>query len=131
MGAGAIMIRKGKYAKYKGEEYRYRKLEGNLIKLISNQQSDIKKGFEQLDQDIFTKIIDISDADELFSIYPYAKYKGELFAASEQGKTGKVLLSTDDAEIAKRYEFVRTDKYLYSKYVEWDDVEIIESRKPY
>ena len=55
--------------------------------------------------------------------------KDELFTASEEGGTGKVLLDTTDTELAKEMDFERTDKYMYSKIVEWDEVEIIEQKK--
>ena len=126
---GATMIRKGKYASYLGEEYWFRVLDGNRIKLISNNPSDINNGFTLLDQTIYTKIVNISDVDKLFIISPYAKYKGELFTASGEGGTGKVLLDTTDTELAKEMDFERTDKYMYSKIVEWDEVEIIEQKK--
>ena len=126
---GTTMIRKGKYASYHGEEYRFRVLDGNRIKLISNNPSDVNNGFTPLDQTIFTKIVNISDVDQLFFISPYAKYKDELFTASEEGGTGKVLLDTTDTELAKEMDFERTDKYMYSKIVEWDEVEIIEQKK--
>ena len=126
---GAPMIRKGKYASYYGEEYRFRVLDGNRIKLISNNTADINNGFTPLGRTIFTKIVNISDVDKLFIISPYAKYKGELFTASEEGGTGKVLLDTTDTELAKEMDFERTDKYMYSKIVEWEEVEIIEQKK--
>ena len=65
---GAKMIRKGKYASYFGEEYRFRVLAGNRIKLISNNPSDINNGFTSLDQTIFMKKVNISDIDQLFFI---------------------------------------------------------------
>ena len=65
------MIRKGKYASYHGEEYRFRVLDGNRIKLISNNPSDVNNGFTPLDQAIFTKIVNISDVDQLFFIFPH------------------------------------------------------------
>ncbi|GAB6257747.1 hypothetical protein PSKAS_32690 [Peribacillus sp. N1] len=54
-----------------------------------------------------------------------------MFPASQERKTGKVLLDTTNTELAKRMGFERTDKYMYSKSVKWDEVEIIEERKPY
>ena len=123
------MIRKGKYASYDGEEYRFRVLDGKRIKLISNNPSDINNGFTPINQTIFTKIVNISDVDKLFFISPYAKYNGELFTASEVGGTGKVLLDTTDTELAKEMDFERTDKFMYSKMVEWEEVEIIEQKK--
>ena len=47
--------------------------------------------------------MNISDVDKLFFISSYAKYKGELFTASEEGGTGKVLLDTTDTELAKKW----------------------------
>ena len=123
------MIRKGKYASYDGEEYRFRVLDDNGIKLISNNPSDINNGFTPISQTTFTKVVNISDVDKLFIISPYAKYKGELFTASEEGGTGKVLLDTTDTELAKEMDFERTDKFMYSKMVEWEEVEIIEQKK--
>lgn len=126
---GATMIRKGKYASYDGEEYRFRVLDDNGIKLISNNPSDINNGFTPINQTTFTKVVNISDVDKLFFISSYAKYKGELFTASEEGGTGKVLLDTTDTELAKEMDFERTDKFMYSKMVEWEEVEIIEQKK--
>lgn len=123
------MIRKGKYASYDGEEYRFRVLDDNGIKLISNNPSDINNGFTPINQTTFTKVVNISDVDKLFFISSYAKYKGELFTASEEGGTGKVLLDTTDTELAKEMDFERTDKFMYSKMVEWEEVEIIEQKK--
>jgi hypothetical protein len=54
-----------------------------------------------------------------------------VFPASEERRTGKVLLDTTNTELAKRMGFERTDKYMYSKSVKWDEVEIFEERKPY
>lgn len=83
------MIRKGKYASYDGEEYRFRVLDDNGIKLISNNPSDINNGFTPINQTTFTKVVNISDVDKLFFISSYAKYKGELFTASEEGELVK------------------------------------------
>ena len=47
------------------------------------------------------------------------------------GENGKIFLSTPYLKLAEKYGFERTDKYLYSKYVNLDEVEIIEERKPF
>ncbi|MFF2458271.1 hypothetical protein [Peribacillus simplex] len=125
------MIRKGKYAMYNGDEYSFRLLEDKSIRLISNKQSDLSHGFKHLDENIYIKNVSVEEVENLFKINSKAKYKGELFSVSEDGKTGKVLLDTTNTELAKKMEFERTDKYMYSKYVDWDEVEIIEERKPY
>ncbi|MEW5548612.1 hypothetical protein ABGT24_07375 [Peribacillus frigoritolerans] len=125
------MIRKGNYAMYNGSEYSFRLLEDKSIRLISNKQSDLSQGFKHLDENIYIKNVSVEEVENLFKINSKAKYKGELFSASEDGKTGKVLLDTTNTELAKKMDFERTDKYMYSKYVDWDEVEIIEERKPY
>ncbi|MCK1994119.1 hypothetical protein GW626_02185 [Peribacillus muralis] len=126
------MIRKGEYTIYKGREYRFIESEREgFIELISNKKKDMDNGFTYYKNNIYTKIVGVAEVKELYSINPYAVYKGELFPVSEERKTGKVLLDTTNTELAKKMDFERTDKYMYSKYVEWDEVEIVEERKPY
>ncbi|MCT4475605.1 hypothetical protein N0U24_00340 [Peribacillus frigoritolerans] len=124
------MIRKGKYAIHNGSEYSFSLLEDKSIRLISHKHADLSQGFKHLDENIYIKNVSVEEVD-LFKINSKAIYKGELFPASEERKTGKVLLDTTNTELAKKMGFERTDKYMYSKYVEWDEVEIIEERKPY
>ncbi|WP_440970560.1 hypothetical protein ACSS6N_02575 [Peribacillus frigoritolerans] len=131
-GVSGKMLRKGEYAIYNGKEYRFIEsdaVEG--IELISNDKKDMNNGFTHYKNNIYTKIVGVNEVGKLYSINPYAVYKGELFPASEESKTGKVLLVTTNTELAKKMGFKRTDKYVYSKSVEWDEVEIIEERKPY
>ncbi|MFD4818349.1 hypothetical protein [Peribacillus butanolivorans] len=126
------MIRKGEFTIYNGKEYRFIESDTvEAIELISNDKKDMDNGFTHYKDNIYTKIVQVNEVNELFSINPYAKYKGEIFSASEEGKTGEVLLDTSNTELAKKMGFERTDKYMYSKYVEWDEVEIIEEMKPY
>ncbi|PRS36078.1 hypothetical protein C6W19_15435 [Bacillus sp. RJGP41] len=124
------MIRKGKYAIHNGSEYSFSLLEDKSIRLISNKYADLSQGFKHLDENIYIKNVSVEEVD-LFKINSKAIYKGEVFPASEEKRTGNVLLATTNTELAKRIGFERTDKYMYSKYVDWDEVEIIEERKPY
>ncbi|MGG0787191.1 hypothetical protein [Peribacillus sp. FSL P2-0133] len=125
------MIRKGKYAMHNGSEYNFNLLEDKSIRLISHKQADLSQGFKHLDENIYIKNVSVEEVENLFKINTKAKYKGELFPASEERNTGKVLLDTTNTELAKKMGFERTDKYMYSKSVERDEVEIIEERKPY
>ncbi|MEC0274941.1 hypothetical protein [Peribacillus frigoritolerans] len=126
------MIRKGEYTIYNGKEYRFIESDSvEAIELISNDKKDMENGFTYYKKNIYTKIVGVSEVKEFYSIHPYAVYKGEVFPASEERNTGKVLLATTNTELAKRMGFERADKYMYSKSVEWDEVEIIEERKPY
>ncbi|CAK6470507.1 hypothetical protein ACPOM7_14420 [Peribacillus castrilensis] len=126
------MIRKGEYTIYNGREYRFIESDTvEAIELISNDKKVMENGFTYYKKNIYTKIVGVNEVKELYSINPYAVYKEEVFPASQERKTGKVLLATTNTELAKRMGFERTDKYMYSKSVEWDEVEIIEERKPY
>ncbi|MFJ7310604.1 hypothetical protein [Peribacillus frigoritolerans] len=125
------MIRKGKYAIHNGSEYSFSLLEDKSIRLISNKHADLSQGFKHLDENIYIKNVSVEEVENLFKINSKAIYKGEMFSASEERKTGKVLLDTTNTELAKKMGFERTDKYMYSKSVEWDEVEIFEERKSY
>ena len=125
------MIRKGKYAMHNGSEYSFSLLEDKSIRLISNKHADLSQGFKHFDENIYIKNVSVEEVENLFKINSMAIYKGEVFSASEERRTGKVLLATTNTELAKKMGFERTDKYMYSKSVEWDEVKIIEERKPY
>ncbi|MED4633381.1 hypothetical protein P9443_10725 [Peribacillus frigoritolerans] len=125
------MIRKGRYAIHNGSEYSFSLLEDKSIRLISNKHADLSQGFKHLDENIYIKNVSVEEVENLFKINSKAIYKGELFPASEESKTGKVLLDITNTELAKRMGFERTDKYMYSKSVEWDEMKIIEERKSY
>ncbi|QYF82697.1 hypothetical protein KY492_27890 [Brevibacterium sp. PAMC21349] len=126
------MLRKGEYTIYNGKEYRFIESDTvEAVELISNDKNEMDNGFTYYKNNIYTKIVGLDEVKELYSINPYAIYKEEVFPASQERKTGNVLLATTNTELAKRMGFERTDKYMYSKSVEWDEVKIIEDRKPY
>ncbi|WP_230161381.1 hypothetical protein [Peribacillus simplex] len=88
------MIRKGKYAIHNGSEYSFSLLKDKSIRLISNKHADLSQGFKHLDENIYIKNVSVEEVENLFKINSKAIYKGELFPASEERKTGKVLLDT-------------------------------------
>jgi hypothetical protein len=119
------MIRKGKYALYNGIEYRFTKSKSKKLELISNNLNDLNKGFKIYAENVYVKAVTLNEIEKLFYIYSYAKYKGEEFPAS-QGSDGTILLNTSDTQLAKKLGFDRTDKYQYSKYVSYDEVDLFE-----
>ncbi len=106
-------------------------LKDKSIRLISNKYADLTQGFKHLDENIYIKNVSVEEVGNFFKINAKAIYKGEVFPASQERKTGKVLLVTTNTELAKKMGFERTDKYMYSKTVEWNEVEIIEERNPF
>ncbi|MGE6718487.1 hypothetical protein ACQKGD_14080 [Peribacillus frigoritolerans] len=96
------MIRKGKYAIHNGSEYSFSLLEDKSIRLISNKYADLSQGFKHLDENIYIKNVSVEEVD-LFKINSKAIYKGEVFPASEERRTGKVLLDTTTLNLLKRW----------------------------
>lgn len=125
-------MRKGTYASYRGKEFRFMELDDHTIKLISDDIEDKKFGFTPSlkNENVFTKIVDVKNTDHLVFITPYAVYKNMEFQASNSSQ-GMILLDTEDIDVAKELEFEQTDKYIYSKLVPKDTVQIIEKKKPY
>ncbi len=120
------------YAIYGGKEYRCSKTSDGKIELISRDHADLNLGFEhsKTNNSVYIKVVSVQETDDVFRINPLAKYKGELFPVSDGGKDN-VLLDTTNTSLANKYGFERTDKYMYSKYVDISEVEIIEEKKPY
>lgn len=125
------MIRSGKYTMYKNKEYKFVGPKGKTIEIISHNKDDMMDGFIHYQDNVYTKTVSLDEVESMFFIYPKARYKGELFSASEAGKQGKVLLDTSNTSLAEKLGFDRTDKYLYSKYVDWSEVDIIEEKEPF
>ena len=125
------MFRKGTYAKYKGKEYKFTEADDqDKIELISYDSNDTAEGFVLYSAGIFTKEVVLNEVEEIFYIDPLIKYKGEWFKGTKLGN-GQLVLSTPDTAIAEKFDFERTDKYLYKKNVEWNEVDIIEKKEPY
>ena len=92
-----------------GKEYRFVVPKGNYIELVShNKKEDINNGFSYYAEGVFIKNVSLEEVENLFKISSKARYKGELFPVSEEGKTGKVLLDTTNTELAKKMGFERT-----------------------
>ncbi|MQR96027.1 hypothetical protein [Fictibacillus phosphorivorans] len=122
------MFRKGTYASYKGKEYKFTEAEEQeKIELISYDPNETEKGFVLYSPGVFIKSVEVNDVDEMYYIDPLINYEGEWFKGTILGN-GQLIISTSDAKIAEKLGFERKDKYLYTKNVEWEEVDIIESK---
>ncbi|WP_137791480.1 hypothetical protein [Bacillus sp. E(2018)] len=122
------MFRKGTYASYKGKEYKFTEAEEQeKIELISYDPNETEKGFVLYSPGVFIKQVEVNDVDEMYYIDSLINYQGERFKGMTLGN-GQLILSTPDAKIAEKFGFERSDKYLYTKNVEWDEVDIIEGK---
>jgi hypothetical protein len=81
------MIRKGEYTIYNGREYRFIESDTvEAIELISNDKKDMENGFTYYKKNVYTKIVGVNEVKELYSINPYAVYKGECFQHHKKEK---------------------------------------------
>ncbi|MDQ7860414.1 hypothetical protein RCO48_02995 [Peribacillus frigoritolerans] len=86
-------LEKGEYTIYNGREYRFIESDTvEAIELISNDKKDMDNGFTYYKNNIYTKMVGVSEVKELYSINPYAVYKGEVFPASEEKKNWKCIV---------------------------------------
>ncbi|MFD0671927.1 hypothetical protein [Cohnella sp. GCM10027633] len=121
-----VVIRKGRYAHYKGKEYRVYPHQYGGYSLVSCDEADLELGFIEEDPSTYTKHVNEGELDGLHKIASYAEYNGEKFDVSIHIQDGKVNLGTSNAAIAESLNFQRTDKYFYEKWVSLDEVRLIE-----
>jgi hypothetical protein len=124
------MIRKGLYATYHERDYECYEMENGCIKLISYDKDDVANGFISYNDTTFTKEVPREAVEEVFFVAPYATYQNETFGVSGFSDS-QVLLTTSEKEKADRYDFQRTDKYLYEKHVLTKEVKLTEKKTPY
>ncbi|WP_405101042.1 hypothetical protein [Oceanobacillus sp. FSL H7-0719] len=123
------MVRKGDYTYYDGKEYRLVTDRNGKTFLISNDSTDIKKGFQKYSDGVFQKEIDLNEIGDIYYIHPYAIYNGEEFDAKVNKGKNTVKLGTSNSTLATKMGFDRVDKYYYEKNVSVDKVNLFEKKK--
>lgn len=126
-----MKIKSGYFAKYEDKEYRLARENGELF-LIGEDDSDIEKGFVQLDnpydsRNLYEKKISLSDISEIFSIYTIAIYHG-MSVGIESCTEDKVLLATSDKIFYEKYGFEEVERNVYMKEVPFSEVELVDKR---
>lgn len=141
-------IKKGLYTTYKGKEYSISKNDGEYY-LFSKDLQDTENGFVlynrpqyffsngvryKIDypddlEDIFCKKLNLSEVDGVYSIYTHAIYHGYDISI-ESSTQDTVLLATNDKTFYEKYGFEEVERFVYMKDVPFDEVELVEKRKP-
>lgn len=104
-----VTVRKGKYALYQGKEYKiYSNKKNGGYDLVSEDESDLEKGFTEEYPSTYTKNVGVEDITSFFKIVSYAIYRGEKFDISAHVQDGKVNLGTTSAAIAQKFDFQKT-----------------------
>lgn len=124
-----MSIKKGRYARFNGKEYKVYTNEDGSYDLVSHDQNDVNNGFFEQYSDTYVKKVSVNEITSIHRIIPFAKYQGNRLDVNDQEKNGEIHLGTIDATLAKKLDFERTDKYYYEKWIPKNEVEIFEERK--
>lgn len=125
------MIRSGDFTTYNNKEYSFFKKQDGSVNLISYDSDALLEGFKKHDRNAnaFVKNVGIDEIHNPFLIKTHGKYKNEeINVRTEKGDSYHI--GTSDAEIAKKLDMDRTDKYYYEKWIPKEEVELFEVRKP-
>lgn len=133
-------MEKGTFAKYINKVFRVSNIENGIIRLVSEDRSDLNNGFiEKIYPSnykdraylpkLYIKEVKKEEIEEIFEIDYKAKYKDNIFNISSNKIGSQYRIGTTDAEIAQQNGFNRTDKYYYEKLVNQDEIDILKISK--
>lgn len=122
-------MKSGYYTNFNGKEYKVISRDRNGKTFLLSDSAEV--GFDKYDEGIYEKEINKADLTNFYSIEPRAKYEGYTFPVRTKIIKGNVCIGTDNAELAKKLNFERTDKYFYEKWISKEDIQIIEERKDF
>ncbi|TXC78490.1 hypothetical protein FS935_22770 [Metabacillus litoralis] len=135
-------MEKGTFAKYTNKTFKVSNINGDCIRLVSDDQDDLENGFREKIYPspfkesanlprLYIKEVKKADIDEIYEVDYKAKYKGNIFNLSFNKTGSQLRLGTINADLAKQNGFDRTDKYYYEKIVNQDEIEVLEFIKKY
>ncbi|MGG4489619.1 hypothetical protein [Metabacillus idriensis] len=128
------MIKKGKYAIYKGKEYSIISARKDQVKLRSTDPLDIEYGFELSKMSLakaYVKTVEKNELDDAYEIIPTTFYKGYHFGiiGFDEAKQ-EVILMTSNPEAWKKLNLETHAKYEFTVDVPLNELEIIEEKEP-
>ncbi|WP_077321500.1 hypothetical protein [Virgibacillus proomii] len=114
--------------------YRVSSIKDNIVRLVSDNEQEIKKGFVEkvypdiyLNKDslprLFIKEVDKTSLIELYKITWKIFYKNGIFELIKENKQD-VIIGTPNAKLARTYKMDRVDKYYYEKQIPKNEVKI-------
>ncbi len=122
------MIKNGKYAYYKGKEFKFSKdSDGNYIIITSDSQKTDDTFKDKYNTGVFSKIVNLSDLDEIYKITTYGNVYEERVSIIKE-KHGEYLIGTNDCRIGKKLKLDRVDKYGYEGWLPSSAVQIFEEK---
>lgn len=133
-------MEKGTFAKYKNKIFRVSNIDGDNIRLVSEDLADLNNGFKEKLYSVnikdstnlpslYIKEVKKEEIDEIFEVDYKARQKGNIFNLSFNAAGSQFRLGTTNSELAKQNGFERTDKYYYEKIVTQDEIEVLKFKK--
>ena len=109
------MIKNGKYAYYKGNEYKFsRDADGNYIIITSDLKKTDCTFKDKYNTGVYSKLVNISDVERVSII---------------KEKNGEYLVSTNDCKIGEKLKLDRVDKYAYEGWLNSNIVKLDEEKQ--
>jgi hypothetical protein len=117
-------IKFGKYALYKGKEYRIVDKRDGTYSLVSHDPKEKEKGFipHELDASVLIKKVKLEDLEKAYYVTTYTEYKGYKFSVSESKEDGMCALFTGNSKEAEELGFELIDRMSYWKSVKLQDL---------
>lgn len=124
----------GKYADYQSETYKVVDINGNDVKLVTEDAHALANGFEaetskHTAHTLYYKHVPREDIDELYMLQQEARYAGAVFDLY-QDTEGQLYIGTADQDKASAYGLAQTVDQYYSKRITDDEIEKIINRSP-
>ncbi|WP_419881015.1 hypothetical protein ACN6MY_15605 [Peribacillus sp. B-H-3] len=130
-------MEKGTFAKYTSKIFRVSNIDGDSIRLVSEDKVDLNNGFKEKIYPsnykdsanlprLYIKEMNKVELDEIYEVDYKAKYRGNIYNLNFNKEGSQFRLGTTNAELARQNGFERTDKYYYEKIVDQDEIEVLE-----
>lgn len=123
------MIKNGKYACYKGYEFKFSKDADDNYIIITSDKRIIDDTFkDKYNTGVFSKIVDLSELDEICRIATWGIINGDRVSIIKE-KNGDYLVGTSDCKLAEKLKLERVDKYGYEGWLPANAVQISEEKQ--
>ncbi|SCS21487.1 hypothetical protein [Staphylococcus caeli] len=124
----------GTYADYQSETYKVVDMNGNELKLVTEDAQAVTRGFEaetskHTAHTLYYKHVPRDAIEELYELHQEARYAGAVFDLY-QDTEGQLYIGTEDQDKASAYGLTQTVDQYYSKRVTDDEIEKIIYRSP-
>lgn len=126
------MIRKGRFAIWRGKEYELISYQRQYY-LRSEDRAELKNGFEEIEGDkrAFIRKIAISELENAYEVYPYAMLLGYRFTVEGYNeKMDTIALVTNNPFVKNKVGVKPYGKFEYIIEVPVEEIEIEEDRLP-